>query len=151
MKTVPLATFNEREPAQLLQQRLQAAGIPATIHDESKVERFWFMSEPFASVHVGVPQPQYLDARRLLEVWDTAEGVLHSAVRCPDCNSSRIEYPQLTRKFASPALARFFMAAGILSKEFYCLDCHFTWPTVVKLQRKLDVLGFPMDSRFFHP
>ncbi|TAK92785.1 MAG: hypothetical protein EPO07_19075 [Verrucomicrobia bacterium] len=151
MKTVPLATFNELEPAQELQRRLQAAGIPATIHDESKVERFWFMSEPFAAVHVGVDQPRYLEARRLLAVWETNDGYLPDAVCCPECHSSRVEYPQLTRKFASPTFLRLFMAAGILSKEFYCLDCHYTWPTVMKLPPKLDMLGFRADSKFFHP
>lgn len=151
MSTVPLATFHELQPAQTLQQRLQQAGIPATIHDESKLERFWFMSSPLAAVHVEVPQPQYLEARQLIELWDTADSVLRYAVRCPDCGSSRIEFPQLTRKFVTPALLRVFMSLHVIPQEFYCLDCHFTWPITPPVERKLDILGFPADSRFFHP
>lgn len=151
MKTVPLATFNELEPAQTLQQRLKQTGIPATIYDESKLERFAFMSKPLAAIHVEVPQPQYLEARQLLTLWDTEHGVLQAAVRCPDCGSSRIEFPQLTRKFASPAVLRLFMSLHVIPPEFYCLDCHFTWPIEAPVERKLDVLGFPEDSKFWHP
>jgi hypothetical protein len=151
MKTVPLATFNELEPAQTLQQRLQQAGIPATIHDESKLERFAFMSRPLAAIHVEVPQPQYLEARQLIGIWDTEQGALSRAVRCPDCHSSRVEFPQLTRKFLTPALLRIFMSLRVIPQEFYCLDCHFTWPIKPPVERKLDILGFPEDSKFWHP
>ena len=151
MKTVPLASFNELEPAQTLQQRLQQAGIPARIHDESKLERFWFMSTPLAAIHVEVSQPQYLEARQLIGLWDTEQGVLRNAVRCPDCHSSRVEFPQVTRKFLTPALLRIFMSLRVIPQEFYCLDCHFTWPIKQPVERKLDILGFPEDSKFWHP
>ena len=151
MKTVPLATFNELEPAQTLQQRLQQAGIPATIHDESKLERFWFMSAPLAAIHIEVAQPQYLEARQLIALWDTEQGMLQNAVRCPDCRSSRIEFPQVTRKFMTPALLRVFMSLRVIPQEYYCLDCQFTWPIKPPAERKLDILGFPEDSKFWHP
>jgi hypothetical protein len=151
MTTVPLATFNELEPAQKLQGRLQQAGIPATIHDESKVERFGFMSEPLASIHLEVPQPKYLAARKLVEDWDKADGALHSAVRCPECESSRVEFPQMTRKFITPALGSLLMALRLIKRQFYCLDCHYTWPLAVPLKPKLDVLGWPTDSKLWHP
>ena len=63
MKTVPLATFNDQSQARLLQSRLAEAGVPAIIHDESKLERFWFMSEPLAAVHVEVEQPDRKSTR----------------------------------------------------------------------------------------
>jgi len=151
MKSVPLATFHELEPAQRLQQRLLEAGIPATINDESKLERYWFMSAPLAAIHIEVSQPDYLHARGVIAGWDKSDNILREAVRCPDCRSSRVEYPQLTRKFLTPTLLRLFMYLRIVSPEFYCLDCHFTWPTVARVERELDVLGFPRDSRFWHP
>jgi hypothetical protein len=151
MTSVPLVTFNELEPAQALRERLQQAGISATIHDESKLERFWFMSPPHAAIHIEVPQSQYLEARQLIAVWDTEEGLLRQAVRCPDCRSSRIEFPQITRKFITPTVARLFMSLHVIPQEFYCLDCHYTWPLKVPVERKLDILGFPEDSKFWHP
>ena len=39
-----------------------------------------------------------------------------------------LEYPQLTRKFLTPWLASVLFALKIFPKEFYCQDCHFTWP-----------------------
>jgi len=151
MNNVPLATFNELEPAQKLRERLQQAGIPANINDESKVERFWFMSEPLASIHIEVPQPKYLEARKLIENWNQADGALHSAVRCPECESSRVEFPQITRKFITPALGGLLMAMRMIKREFYCLDCHYTWPLSVALKPRLDVLGWPSDSKLWHP
>jgi hypothetical protein len=148
MKTVPVATFNELAPAQKLQQRLQHADISATIHDESKLERFWFMTSPLAAIHIEVPQAHYLQARRMLEVWDKEDGALQSAVRCPDCHSSRVEFPQLTRKFVTPIVLRAFMALHVIPPQYYCLDCHFTWSPSVRVEPELDILGFPHNSRF---
>ena len=151
MKTIPLVTFNELEPAVVLQKRLQQAGVPATIHDESKLERFWFMSAPFAAIHLEVPQSHYLGARRLLLKWDKADHALHSAVRCPECQSSRVEFPAMTRKFVTPVLMRLFTTLRIFPEEFYCLDCQYTWPTVMPIQPKLDNLNWPVNSHMGDP
>jgi hypothetical protein len=151
MSTMLLATFHDLEPAQLLQQRFQQAGIPATITDESRIQRLWFMSEPLAAIHLEVPGDQYLEARQLMQLWDTNDGFLRSAVRCPECQSSRIEFPQLTRKFATPGLIGLLMAARIIRREFYCLECQYTWPVSVTLARRLDKFGWPYDSRLWHP
>jgi hypothetical protein len=149
MKTVPLVTFNELEPAQQLRDRLQQAGIPATIHDESRLERFGFMSKPLAAIHVEVPQAHYLAARHFVEGMDASEGLVQRAVRCPECHSSRVEYPQLTRKFVTPALVGLFMALRIVPREFYCLDCQFTWPAVAPVPREFDLLNFPTDAHIW--
>ncbi len=149
MRSFPLVTFNELEPAQQLRDRLQQAGIPATIHDESKLERFGFMSKPLAAIHVEVPQAHYLAARQFVEGMDASEGLVQRAVRCPECHSSRVEYPQLTRKFVTPALVGLFMALRIVPREFYCLDCQFTWPAVAPVPREVDLLNFPTDAHIW--
>jgi hypothetical protein len=50
----------------------------------------------------------------------------HSAVliRCPQCSSSNIEYPQMTRKLRR-WLVGLLCAAKIIPKEFYCQDCFY--------------------------
>lgn len=149
MKTVPLVTFNELEPAQQLRNRLQHAGVPATIHDESKLERFGFMSKPLAAVHVEVPEANYLVARHFFEILDPAESLVQRAVRCPECHSSRVEYPQLTRKFVTPALVGLFMALRMIPREYYCIDCQFTWPATAPVQREFDLLNFPTDAHIW--
>ncbi len=126
MKTISVATFNTVSPAQRLQRRLQQAGFPTVIEDESKLERFWFMSEPLAAIHVEVEQSKYLAARKLLAELES-EGLMRDAVRCPDCGSSRVEFPQITRKFFLPVLEAVVMALHIIPRKFYCRDCHYTW------------------------
>jgi hypothetical protein len=149
MKTLPLATFNDRAPAEELRMQFYQAGINAVLHDESKLERFWFMSEPLAAIHVEVPQPDYLRARRLMSEWEKSNDPMRMAVRCPECHSSCVEFPQITRKFFTPALCQMAMTAlHVTPRQYYCLDCHFTWPKVPRTQPELDLLGFPFDSKF---
>ena len=47
--------------------------------------------------------------------WEAADPDI-GAIRCPQCNSPRIEYPQLTRKFLTPALAGILFAHQNVSK-----------------------------------
>jgi hypothetical protein len=149
MNTV-LATFNELEPARRLGERLLQAGIHAVIRDESRRERTWFMSRPLAAFHVEVRQSAYLQARGLIEEWDQADGALKEAVRCPECNSSHVEFPQFPRKFFLPRLGALLLVLGIVPRKFYCFDCHSTWPTEIRLEPKPDILGWPSDSKLWH-
>jgi hypothetical protein len=128
MNGVPLATFHEVEPARQLQQRLQQAGFVASVTDDSNVERFWLMSRPRAAIHVEVNPKEFLRARRAVEEWHQKDGVLARAVVCPQCQSSRVEYPQFTRKFFTPRLGSLLCAIGMLRRGYYCCDCQFTWP-----------------------
>lgn len=128
MKTICVATFNTLPPAERLQQRLQQAGLQTNIHNESKLERFWFMSKPLAAIHVETERADYLAARKLMAEWDSSEHILAEAVRCPDCGSSRVEFPQVTRKFLMPWSEALLMALHLFPRKYYCLDCHYTWP-----------------------
>jgi len=151
MKTVLLATFHEVEPAQQLRMRLQQAGIEAFIHDDSKLQRLWLIAQPLAAIHLAVIRPDYQRAAELLAQAHRAEGVLNHAVCCPDCGSPRVEFPQLTRKFITPSLGSLLMAVGLVPREFYCLDCHYTWPTAIHLEPRRDALGWPAQSKLWHP
>ncbi len=92
------------------------------------MERLWFVARPLAGVKLKVPVCDYEAALRLVRVWDETDGVLRDAVRCPECGSSRIEYPQFTRKFFLPNLVGLLSALGLVEKEFYCQACQYTWP-----------------------
>ena len=83
---------------------------------------------------------------------EKSSDLMREAVRCPECLSSRIEFPQITRKFLTPALCQvLLMAVHIMPRLYYCMDCHFTWPKVSKPEPELDVLGWPLNSKFWHP
>jgi len=124
---VTIATFNEPDKAKRLKRRLQDAGLKADIHDERHLQAVAFMSKPEANVKVTVDEKDFETAQRLLVEWEATDPDIGSAIRCPQCGSPRIEYPQLTRKFITPALASILFALKIFPKEFYCQDCHFTW------------------------
>jgi hypothetical protein len=124
---VTIATFNEPAKAKHLKDRLQQAGLKADIHNEGHLQQVAFMAKPQASVKVMVDEDDFEAAQKLMVEWESTDPDIGSAIRCPQCVSSRIEYPQLTRKFLTPALASVLFALRIFQKEFYCQDCHFTW------------------------
>ena len=150
-----VATFNEKEKAQAVRQRLEAVGIPAEVYDESKVQKYWFMSEHLAGEKVRVEEEDFERAREILQGLDTQEHVLDCAVKCPECGSSRIEYPQFTRKFFTPTLVEIFtVIAPGMKRRFYCEDCHYTWckdpeadPAPWDGSKELDVLGWPRKQK----
>lgn len=129
MNRIALALFPNRAKAEPLRHRLEEAGIGAEIHDELRLEKLWFVSKPETGARLEAPSEQFERAIDLLLDWDAAEGALRDAIRCPECKSFRIEYPQFTRKFLIPNLALGPLSAlGLVEKEYYCQDCHFTWP-----------------------
>jgi hypothetical protein len=143
MEMVSMLTFDKPEEAEPLKTRLEEAGIKAEIHDERKVQRYWFISKPLAGIGVRVDIHEYERAWKLIREWDAADGALRNAIRCPECGSSRVEYPQFTRKFVSPTIYALLSVAGLFAKKFYCQECHCTWPTKERIESKTDLLGWP--------
>jgi transposase-like protein len=142
MEMVTVATFNEPEQAEPLRKRLQETGVPARIHDERRLQK-WFMSETLAGIRVQVERHHYAEAKKLLAEWDVGHGALREAIHCPECKSSQIEYPQFTRKFIFPSIGLFLSTLGFVQKKFYCQECHYTWPLKQKVQAETDLLGWP--------
>jgi len=142
MKSVTEATFNDPEEAAPLLARLRAAGIRAELHDERRSQRYLFMSKPMAGVHLRVDRAQRETAHQLVQDWDLSEGVLREAIRCPGCSSSRVEFPQFTRKFATPSFYAVLCGLGLFERKFYCEECHLTWPLSEKVPRRTDALGW---------
>ena len=135
MKT-HIATFYKRPPARALKDRFQAAGIPAWVKDDSLLQRLVFWTRPFAFIKVYVDGRQFQRARDLLGRWNQEDHVLDAAVRCPECGSPRVEYPQFTRKFVTPLLIEWMISLGAGEKDCYCLDCHYTWIRRAKARAK---------------
>ena len=125
---VTIATFSEPAKAKRLKERLQQAGLKADIHNEGHLQQVAFMSKPQANVKVQVDDDDFERAQALMVEWEASDPDIAAAIiRCPQCGSSRIEYPQMTRKALTPALASILFALRIFPKEFYCEDCHYTW------------------------
>lgn len=125
---VTIATYNEQGKAKHLRERLEQAGVSADVLGENALQRVAFMSKPQANVKVKVEEKDFEKAQKLMREWESVDPEIGSAVRCPQCGSAEIEFPQLTRKFLTPALASVLFALKIFPKEFYCQKCQHTWP-----------------------
>jgi len=70
------------------------------------------MSRPLANAKVMVEDTDFEKAQNLMVEWEATDPDISAAlVRCPQCSSSNIEYPQMTRKFMTPALV------GVLARS----------------------------------
>ena len=114
---VTIATFHEPAKARQLKDRFQQAGLKADIHNEGHLQQVAFMSKPQASVKVQVDDDDFEKAQSLMVEWEASDPDIAAAIiRCPQCGSSRIEYPQMTRKALTPALASVLFALRIFPK-----------------------------------
>ena len=125
---VSIASFDEFEFAERLAARLAAEGFQATAQSDA-AEQFWkfYNLHPRAHCHVRVPKDDIDAALNRLKELDASEGVLKSAIRCPDCGSTRVEYPQFSRSTIIGAMPSIAAAVGLIDRNFYCSACHFTW------------------------
>src|SRR5688572_2824617 len=114
-----IATFAEAQPSRRLKQRFEEAGIKAEVCDDSILQRLVFWTRPYATKRVCVEDMDFYRARALLTEWEKSEHILEEAIRCPECNSPRIEYPQFTRKFATPLIIEWLVSLGAGEKDFY--------------------------------
>lgn len=150
MKALTLATFSDTKDAKIIQQRLEQAGIKSNILDESAKQRIAMMSEDLASVRVEVDENDFETANRLIHEWDAQDNILRDEVRCPNCRSAAIEYPQMTRKFVTPWIHTLLFKIHAVEKKFYCQECHYMWPMAEKVEEKTDVLGWPIKQEGSH-
>ena len=149
MRSVTLATFNDRDHAEPVVNRLQQAGFHPSVRDESKWQDRHF-AEHLASVKICIDEGEYEPAKRQLKDWDATEHWLDQAVCCPECGSPDVDYPQVTRKFILPTLHAIFYKLGWAEKEFYCNTCHHTWPLRVKMEPERDALNWPIKRSHLH-
>jgi transposase-like protein len=146
-QTITIATFNEAGPAETLTDRLIDAGLHADLMDDSGAQAIFFLNRhPRAHMHVQVHKDEYEAAKKLLQQWEK-DGVLSQAVRCPQCGSSRIEYPQFSRRTAGSIFFALLSAAHLIPREYYCEDCQFTWPDKVEPEIDRDALNWPRHSK----
>ena len=120
-----IGTFNRLADAQELELLLKGEGMDARVYDERRLQRLWFWVHPKAGIHVQVDKSQIQSAEavfhRTIKLW-------MRAVRCPDCGSSRVQYPAVTRKNMLPALLdHVFTAVGLSPAAYYCESCHYSW------------------------
>ncbi len=124
---VTVATFDRKADAQELISWLEHEHLPAEIQDERRLQKYWFLAEPRAGVHVQTTKDAFARATSLMHQ-PAAAPLMKNAVLCPSCGSSRVQYPDLTRKNILPTLfADVFVLLHFVKHKYYCEDCHFSW------------------------
>jgi hypothetical protein len=136
-----IVSFNDLEPAETLAAKLREAGYHAEVRDES-AEQKWklFNLHPRAHIQVIVPESETDAATATALELDRTQAVLAQGVRCPECGSMRVEYPQFSRRTIMGALPSALAAAGVIERDFYCESCHYTWPAEEPKAPNLDSL-----------
>jgi hypothetical protein len=116
-----IVTFKDCFAAEGIRRRLLRAGIAAEI--EAKDE---------AHAKITVPEDQFGRAQQLLlewDKWDAFEEILRDAIRCPECGSLQVHYPQFVRRSFIPNL---LLGLGsrirLIDREYHCDNCHYKWP-----------------------
>src|SRR5262249_7418039 len=151
MERVTVATFNEPEEAQSLCARLQEAGFKAEIYDERNLQKWYFLAPALAGIRLRVEKERHAQARQLIEQWHARDGALNHAIVCPECGSSRIEFPQFSRHFLWGGVAAVAAVLRGFERKFFCKSCNFTWPAKVKVESRKDILGWPEKHPQQHP
>ena len=142
-ENLTIATFNDRAPADRLTTRLREAGFNADVFDESQAQKWLLLNlKPRAHMRVRVLKSEGERALQTLAEWDKADGAMSDSVRCPQCGSSRIEYPQFSRRTLMSALPAAAAAVGIIDREYFCEACGNTWDAEPKTPKELDVLNW---------
>ena len=142
-----VATFNDNAPAEALKDRLLAAGLRAEVLDESGTQAIFFATtNPKAHMRVRVRKEEYPRALDLIKEWDAKDSVMREAVRCPNCGSSRVEYPQFSRRTGMTFFFGLLAAMHIIPREYYCEDCQNEWPDKEPVKPNLDVLNWPKSG-----
>jgi predicted RNA-binding Zn-ribbon protein involved in translation (DUF1610 family) len=146
-RIVTIATFNESDPAESLKDRFCEAGLHAELMNETGEQAIFFITRhPRANMRVRLPEEELETAKGLLGEWEK-EGVMSQAVRCPQCGSSRIEYPQFSRRILGSVFFGLLAAAHLIPRKYFCEDCQFTWPDKVPPNVDRDALNWPRDSK----
>ncbi len=128
MNAIIVATFHSATDAEPLRHLLAQSGIPAQVQANPALERMWMVDRQHAGVRVRIPARDHPKALRIMHASDASDEVLRDAIRCPECGSLRVEYPQFTRKFFLPNLIGLLSALHLVEKDYYCEDCHSTRP-----------------------
>ena len=101
--------------------------ITAWVREGSPLKHLWLVDRPKAEVQLEVRPKDFKRSLRLMHKLETDKVLSRRMLRCPECHSSRVEYPQFTRKFFLPNLVGLLSGLGLVEKKYYCEDCHYTW------------------------
>ena len=125
---VTIATFDDAAKAKHLKERFRQSSVRADVLTEGRMQAAASRADQHANVRVQVEEADFATAQNLMVEWEKSDPDIGAAIRCPQCGSPRIHYPQMARKFPfTTGLFGILLALKIIPKEYYCEDCQNTW------------------------
>jgi hypothetical protein len=129
MSRTAVVLCSRRMAAESVKERLATAGVHAELQEHFGLQRLWFVARKSAGTRVEVDGPDLERACHLLQQWGADPSALPGVIRCPECRSLRVAYPQFASHSVLTNLALGIVAElGLVEKDYYCEDCHYTWP-----------------------
>ena len=118
--------FEDLDAARTVETSLASHGFQAQTYDDKFFRAFLFLRPPQVTFRVQVHAEDLPRAGEFLQ--NNSPAVLRDAIHCPSCNSLRVSYPQMTRKFVSPTIVlHLAILLRLLDHQCYCDKCHFMW------------------------
>jgi hypothetical protein len=140
-----VAVFESLEAATALKIYLENKGFEARAYDDKAFRYFLFLRPPLVTFRVQVPRDRVDEAMKLVE--SERPAVLARAIHCPECDSIRVNYPQMTRRFVLPTvLLHLGILFRVVDHQCYCEHCHHMWSLSrdkANLRKVRDVKPFP--------
>lgn len=118
-----IATFSKPEEAHLFRTRLEAADIPAFVHDEHVVQMDWLMSNFIGGVRVRVRSEDLERARAFLAEDSTFDLPGAEAVSCPACGSTSVAQDQFRRRLSFLSIFFLRLPLPVPRDRWRCTAC----------------------------
>lgn len=125
---VTVAVFEDLNAGKTLESIFRSKGIKSRTYNDRLLQLFLFLCPPRVTFRAQVRLDDFQKAIDLLDSDPSASSILQQALHCPSCDSLRVSYPQMTRKFFLPtAVLHLGIIFRVLDHEAYCENCHYTW------------------------
>jgi DNA-directed RNA polymerase subunit RPC12/RpoP len=128
MNSTLIAAFERKTAARELAAFLQNEHIPASFVDLTVSMPGNALPAEFAKYQVRVPEESAAAAVHATSHTPKGLELIAAAIRCPECGSYRVQYPEMPRNFVVPFFFRLLIKSGIVRGSYACLTCKAEWP-----------------------
>jgi hypothetical protein len=135
MNSTLIAAFEEKQPAEDLTGYLLKQNIPASTVDLTVSGPGNALPADFAKYQVRVAGEDAAAAVEVTSHTDQGLRLVSPAIRCPDCGSLRIRYPEMPRNFLAPFFFRVLVKLNLMEGSYACLTCKREWAPSVRRKK----------------
>jgi hypothetical protein len=130
MNSTLIAAFERKKAAEDLVAFLQDKEIAASLVDLTVSMPGNALPAEFAKYQVRVPEDSAPAAVQATGHTPKGLELMAPAIRCPECGSFRVHYPEFPRNFIVPFFFRLLVKSRVVRGSYACLTCKAEWPPV---------------------